>query len=468
MEEKEVYTTKEAAKYLGISTSTIYRMEKQGLISSIKTPGGQRRFSKKNIEKYLQESQNFEAPQNPSRFKKGDLMVRESMEVYSVGEGKNKGCIFTCTESTEKECFDRMLFATNKIYEDKALKVKKGDILFLLNLDSDVLYGPFTAKTDGKKDIIPEAWNGKYPYQVGVEKNGQVNVIQGAKKILTKLNISWKEILNNGEVNLILNYIKEPDRFDWGRIKTKKPANNEKPTLEATTLWDYPKQSYGNTPKGNNKYAGVTPAFIIYNMIKRYTEKGDLVVDPMAGSGTTLDVCNEEGRRCIAYDIKPPRPDIIQNDVRYIPLNDNSVDMIFIDSPYGNNIKYNDHPDNIGNISSEDERFYDELEKVMKECHRILKPGKVLGWLIGDQWVKKKFTPVGFKIYERLCKYFDTVDIICVARRGQTSNTGIWYNRAIRFNFYLRGFKYLFLMRKPLPNLKASSKRDIKWTHYKR
>ena len=46
---------------------------------------------------------------------------------------------------------------------------------------------------------------------------------------------------------------------------------NEKPKLEATTLWDYPRQSYGKNPKGNNKYAGVTPAFIIYNLAKRYT-----------------------------------------------------------------------------------------------------------------------------------------------------------------------------------------------------
>jgi hypothetical protein len=66
---------------------------------------------------------------------------------------------------------------------------------------------------------------------------------------------------------------------------------------------------------------------------------------------------------------------------------------IFIDSPYGDNIKYNDHHANIGNISSEAEKFYDELEKVISESHRVLKPGKVLGWLIGDQWVKRRFTP---------------------------------------------------------------------------
>ena len=143
-------------------------------------------------------------------------------------------------------------------------------------------------------------------------------------------------------------------------------------------------------------------------MVNRYTEPGDLVVDPMGGSGTTIDVCQEEGRRSTVFDIVPTRKDIIQNDARKIPLPDNSVDMIFIDSPYGDNIRYNEHPNDIGKISSETETFYYELEKVMEECHRILKPGKVIGWLIGDQWVRKKFTPVGFKIYRSLCKYFDS------------------------------------------------------------
>jgi DNA modification methylase len=142
--------------------------------------------------------------------------------------------------------------------------------------------------------------------------------------------------------------------------------------------------------------------------------------------------------------------------------------MIFIDSPYGDNIKYDDNPNNIGNLSAENEKFYDELEKVMKECHRVLKPGKVLGWLIGDQWIKKKFTPVGFKLYERLCKYFETVDVISVVRRSQSSNTALWYNRARRFNFYLRGFKYLLIMRKKHPESSAFKRGKIKWTSYAR
>ncbi|MGF3521557.1 MAG: TRM11 family SAM-dependent methyltransferase, partial [Candidatus Bathyarchaeia archaeon] len=245
----------------------------------------------------------------------------------------------------------------------------------------------------------------------------------------------------------------------------------EVPELQATTLWDFPRQSYGKTKKGDNKYAGVTPAELIWNLVWRYTEPGDLVVDPMCGSGTTLDVCREEGRKAIGYDICPPksRSDIIQNDARKIPLPHDCADLVFVDSPYGDNIKYNDHPQNIGNLSSETQAFYDELEKVIKESHRILKPGKILGWLIGDQWVKKKATPVGFLLYSRLTKYFETVDIICVARRNQSSNTGIWANRARRFNFYLRGFKYLFIMRKPSTEAKIDAEeRKINWAFYER
>lgn len=384
------------------------------------------------------------------------------------------GYIFACTSKSEKECFDRMLFATSRVYGEGVLKIKKGDMLFLLNLDTDTLHGTFRAKSAGAKDIVPNAWKGRYPYQVQVSRNSKVYSLKGAKKVLSAIGVSsWRDALGAEQTQLLSRYIENPAGVALKVVKKKEEdatttAADDKPRLESTTLWDYPRQSYGRTPKGSNKYAGVTPAFVIYNMVKRYTEPGDLVLDPMAGSGTTIDVCREEGRRCMAYDISPTRPDIVQNDARRIPLEDESVDMVFIDSPYGDNIDYNDQPGNIGRISAEADEFYEALDRVMAECYRVLKPGKTLGWLIGDQWVKKKFTPVGFRVYEQLCRHFETVDVICVARRSQTSNTGIWHNRALRFNFYLRGFKYLFIMRKPAADEEQAAKRKASWTQYQR
>jgi DNA modification methylase len=168
----------------------------------------------------------------------------------------------------------------------------------------------------------------------------------------------------------------------------------------------------------------------------------------MCGSGTTIDVCREEGRKVLGFDIVPHKDDIKQADARNLPLSDESVDFVFIDSPYSDNIKYNDHPDNIGNISCEDSRFFEELEKIAKEIYRILKPWKYMAWLIGDQAKKRRFTPVGFRLYSLLENYFKPVDVVCVTRHNQTSNTAIWHQRARKYNFYLRGFKYLIIMQK--------------------
>lgn len=133
----------------------------------------------------------------------------------------------------------------------------------------------------------------------------------------------------------------------------------------------------------------------------------------------------------------------------------------------------NDHPLNIGHIPATEEKFFDELEKVMVECYEVLKSGKVLAWLIGDQWAKGIFIPVGFKVYERLTKYFEPLDIVCVVRRNQSSNTPFWHSKAIQHNFYLRGFKYLIIVRKPGDEKQGQIKNQIKnlkikWNYYER
>lgn len=403
-----------------------------------------------------------------------------------------RGFIFACTQKSENECLRRLLFCTDQVYGPIVIRIRQGDLVFLNNVETNMLHGVFKATSDGGFNIQPNAFNGRYPYQVQVEPLGQMISLTSAKSLLQKRGIRRNTPLFGERLANFLDLFlpQQGSLASTGQhhaYNTRELISQEKqkirdstnkvdieyeiPLVEPTTFWDFPKQSYGLTPKGNNRYPGVTPALIIYNMVWRYTKPGDLVVDPMCGSGTTIDVCKTEKRRAIGYDIAPAHPEVIQNDARSIPLGDKCADMVFIDSPYGDNVKYNTHPGNIGSISSESDEFYDELEKVMKESHRILKEGKALGWLIGDQWVKKKFTPVGFEIYSRLCRYFEPLDIICVSRRGQSSHTGPWLSRARRLNFYLRGFKYLIMVRKgpsDANRVDLEKDRKIEWTYYKR
>ncbi|GAI06593.1 unnamed protein product, partial [marine sediment metagenome] len=52
-------------------------------------------------------------------------------------------------------------------------------------------------------------------------------------------------------------------------------------------------------------HAGRIPGQIVANTLYYYTELNALVVDPMAGGGTTNDACLLLGRRCRSYDIEP-------------------------------------------------------------------------------------------------------------------------------------------------------------------
>src|SRR5690606_31929478 len=97
----------------------------------------------------------------------------------------------------------------------------------------------------------------------------------------------------------------------------------KKPKLEpmVTTLWDYPSQHYtspktGAREQGSQQYRGATPSWVVWQVIQRFTQPGDVVLDPFCGSGTTLDVCADTERRGLGFDIAPAREDIRRGDAR--------------------------------------------------------------------------------------------------------------------------------------------------------
>lgn len=64
---------------------------------------------------------------------------------------------------------------------DNIKGVKEGDILFLHNVETDVLFGPFIAKSNGGLNIEPEAWGGRFQAQVKVGWK-VISIIQKASK----------------------------------------------------------------------------------------------------------------------------------------------------------------------------------------------------------------------------------------------------------------------------------------------
>jgi DNA modification methylase len=220
--------------------------------------------------------------------------------------------------------------------------------------------------------------------------------------------------------------------------------------LATTTLWEYPSQHYGDAVQGDQRYVGATPSYVIWNLIQRYTREGDLVVDPFCGSGTTLDVAKDTGRRGRGFDLAPYREDIERANARKLPLEAGSVDLVFMDPPYGDHIDYSDDPECIGKLSAYSDAYYHAMHGVFREAGRVLKPGGVLGVYVCDYFEKKKgFAPVGFRLFASLASMFEVADVVAVVRHNKSLQMGNFHMAAESGNFFLRGFNYLFIVRKP-------------------
>lgn len=221
-------------------------------------------------------------------------------------------------------------------------------------------------------------------------------------------------------------------------------------TIQVTTLWDYPSQDYGDQPQGLPGYKGATPSFIIWNLLQRYTKAKDLVVDPCAGSGTTLDVARDLGRKALGYDVHPTRKDIFRVDARKLPPElTGKADFVFVDPPYSTHLDYGPDPRDIGKLDAAGSEYYKAMEQVIAEIGRILRPGGFMGMYVCDSFVKGKgFYPIGFELFAILREYFRPVDIVAVVRHNKTLQMGNYRKAADEQNFYLRGFNYLFIMQK--------------------
>lgn len=238
---------------------------------------------------------------------------------------------------------------------------------------------------------------------------------------------------------------------------SRRPLKKPKLGIMTTTLWEYPSQHYGDSLQGSPNYTGATPSWVIWQLLMRYTKPRHLVVDPMVGSGTTIDVARDLDRRAIGYDLAAHtrRPDVFAADARKLPLEDAKADFVFIDPPYSTHVDYSEDPRCIGKLDASPmsadrgKGYYKAMGQVIAEIDRILKPGAHMALYVSDSYRKgQPFMPIGFDLFAMLRERFEPIDIISVVRHNDKLTRGNWHKAAEEGNFFLRGFNYCFIMRK--------------------
>ena len=140
-------------------------------------------------------------------------------------------------------------------------------------------------------------------------------------------------------------------------------------------------------------HPGAIPAGVVAHALHYFTRPGDLVVDPMAGGGTTLDVAQSMGRRCLAYDLHPVRPEINSHDIRLgFPGETVGCDLIFCDPPYHTMLTRQYAADSVANAPLAD--WIGFLHKLTAHAFDTLRPGGRIALLLAPQ--TEKDLPRGF------------------------------------------------------------------------
>ena len=244
------------------------------------------------------------------------------------------------------------------------------------------------------------------------------------------------------------------------KIKKWEPEEFE---LEMNTVWSFPDR--GKWATHDAKYRGNWSPYIPRNLLLRYSNEGNLILDQFAGGGTTLVEAKLLNRNVIGVDINNNALErckekcdfeyensgkvyFYEADARnlnFIP--DESIDFICTHPPYANIIKYSEDIENdLSHLEVKD--FLIEMEKVASESYRVLKKDKFCAILMGDTRQKGHIIPMSFevmKIFEKVG--FKTKEII-IKEQHNCKATGFWKTNSVKYNFLLIAHEYLFVFRK--------------------
>jgi len=127
-------------------------------------------------------------------------------------------------------------------------------------------------------------------------------------------------------------------------------------------------------PRFGQKYPGQIPGQAVINLLLWLTKPFDVVLDPMAGGGTTIDVCRYLLRRYYCFDIAPKRPDIKKWDIRDgYPRLPYKPDFVLLDPPYWR-LKRDEYSNDGSAMGSYDE-WVNFMRKLAKDTYKVLTPG---------------------------------------------------------------------------------------------
>ncbi|MCC7106371.1 MAG: site-specific DNA-methyltransferase [Chloroflexi bacterium] len=201
--------------------------------------------------------------------------------------------------------------------------------------------------------------------------------------------------------------------------------------------------------KGVLAHPGKFPETLAQEFVEFFTKPGQLVLDPMVGTGSTVVAALRAGRCAIGFDLNPDFAQMarrcaeaecqrlglsadswrveVADARRLADLGVSPVDYCITSPPYwdmlhragfetqrdrkerGLPTTYSDHQGDLGNIASYD-RFLDELCGIYAAVHSLLKPGGYLTVVVKNVKKGGRMYPLAWDLGRRLGELYELRD----------------------------------------------------------
>lgn len=239
------------------------------------------------------------------------------------------------------------------------------------------------------------------------------------------------------------------------------------------SLWIIPQRDNSGAHDGH--YHGNFVPQIPHQLLSRFTKKGDFVLDPFAGSGTTLIEAQRMERNSIGIELQDNVvseaitrihseqkegivADTFVDDSRTFDTNRikelyniDSIQFIIYHPPYWDIIKFSEDCCDLSN-SKTLEDFIENFRKVIRNTIPLLEKGRYCAVVIGDKYANSQIIPLGFYCMQVMQQEGLTLKANIVKNFGETkgkaNQEALWRRRALQNGLYIFKHEYIFVFKK--------------------